>query len=62
MPTMTVPKITAVSLLPNPVAASSLYTVSATVIIETVEVTLNPLFEFPMNVGSDGTAISELTW
>lgn len=62
MAVMTVTQITAVSLTPNPVAARGSYTVVATVTQETVVVAVNPLFEFPMDIGSNGLPIGEFTW
>ena len=62
MPTMYLPQITAITLSPNPVAASGSYTVSTTVIQEEVTIVVNPLFEFPMDIGSNGLPISQLTW
>lgn len=62
MPTITIPKITAITLTPNPVDVSTSYTVVATVIEEQATVTINPLFEFPMDIGSSGQSLSEIIY
>ena len=55
--------ITSVTMTPNPVATSTSYQVSATVVQTTVYPTVEALFEFPFESSSAGDLImGRLTW
>lgn len=62
MPTRVITQITAVTLSPNPVGAGVSYTVTATVVQTEMIMVVNPLFEFPMDIGSDGLPMGTITW
>lgn len=62
MPTQVITQITAVTLSPNPVDVGVSYTVTATVIQTEATMVVNPLFEFPMDIGSNGLPIGSITW
>ena len=62
MPTRVITQITAVKLSPNPVGAGVSYKVTATVIQTEMKMVVNPLFEFPMNIGSNGLPMGDITW